>query len=472
MTMKRYLVPVLLLIAYHASAVRVNPQGVGEVLLIPYYTVNNGLNTTVAVTNTTEEVKAVKINIRESLNGYAVSTYNVYLGAYDSWSFAIGPYPSSADGYAGQEFAALASSDNSCAPMLNKSIHEFNPHVLVDGSDDISRGREGFIEIIEMGELDGDMAAAATMNSTGYPTNCALLESAWNNGGLWDNNPNRNLQPVTGGLMAEADMIDVAQGINYSLPVVALDDVFAEGSMNQTAPGDDSVSLNIAAPVATVYANKKSYQISFERGIDAVSAVLMADGVISTFNYEASVDGLHETVYTQPTRRFYQTVPNYEALAPYPTTSANGCSNQAVYGGVELDHTEYDREGTYNVAHGGFPVPPSPNDSFCGSVFVQSIVSPGSGLSEPPLTQSNNFQLIQAYNGAVTDNGFTKISFVDTRPLVGTDINTDKTVHLFGLPIIGVTLNRFTNLNAAPGIMAQYGFSQPIKKKIRLIEFD
>ncbi|MCW8870093.1 MAG: hypothetical protein OQK49_05260 [Proteobacteria bacterium] len=470
--MKRYLAPILLLVAFHASAVRVNPQGVGEVLLVPYYTVNNGLNTTVTVTNTTEEVKAIKINIRESLNGYSVSSYNVYLSAFDSWSFVMGAYPSSADGYAGQEFAALASSDNSCAPMLNKSAHEFNPHVLVNGSEDINRGREGFIEIIEMGVLEGQLAVAATMNGSGVPNNCALLESAWDNAGSWDVNPNRNLLPVTGGLTAEVDMIDVAQGINYSLPVVALEDFFAEGSIHHTEPGDDSVSLDLAAPMASVYANKKSYQLSFERGIDAVSAVLMADKVMSTYNYEADVSGQNETVYTQPTRRFYQSSPGYISHTPFPTSNANGCSRDQVYGGVELQQAIWDRESQYNTTAGGVGgVPQPPNNSFCGSVFVQSFVSPGSNQSKSPLTQSNNFQVLFGVSGG-SEQGFTRVGFVDTRPLVGIDINTDKTVHLMGLPIIGVTLKRFTNNNAAPGIMAQYGFSQPIKTKSRLIEVD
>ena len=473
--MKKYIL--LFLLSGSALAVHINPKGTGEVLLIPYYTVNNSLNTAVALTNTTGATKAIKINIRESLNGYGVMTYNVYLSPYDTWTFVMGAVASNQTGYEGQDFAAHATNDNSCAPFLNKAFQEFDPSLMYDGSQDIGRAREGFIEIIEMGELQEGLVDHVAQDSNGVPNNCQALENLWEgNGGHWnvasDGDPNQYISPSSGGLMAEADIIDVNEGINYSIPVVALANFFADDDIRHVSPRHSSLSLDAAAALATVYANKKSYQLSFDRGIDAVSAVLMADEVTSTYNFEAAVDGQNETVYTQPTRRFYQTVPNYEALAPYPTTSANGCSNQAVYGGVELEHTEYDREGTYNVAHGGFPVPPSPNDSFCGSVFVQSIVSPGSGLSEPPLTQSNNFQLIQAYNGAETESGFTKIGFVDTRPLVGTDINTDKTVHLMGLPIIGVTLGRFTNSNAAPGIMAQYGFSQPIKKKTRLIEID
>ncbi|MFV0544536.1 MAG: hypothetical protein ACK5L8_12725 [Marinicella pacifica] len=471
MTIKRYLIPILLLTAYNVYAVRVNPQGIGEVLLVPYYTVNNGLNTTASVTNTTEEVKAVKINIREGLNGYSVLSYNVYLGPNDTWTFVTGAYTSTIEGHEGEESAAHASSDYSCTPRLNKVVQEFLPDDIPDGPDAMQRVREGYIEIIEMGVLEGELASAAVATGYGNPSDCMLLQDTWNSG-EWTTDTNHSLTPVTGGLMAEADIIDVAQGINYSLPVVALEEFFAEGSIHHTEPGDDSVSLDLAAPMATVYANKKSYQLSFERGIDAVSAVLMANEVLSTYNYEAVVNGMNETVYTQPTRRYYQSSPGYISHAPFPTSSVHGCSKDQDYGGVELTQTIFDREGQYYVQQGGItPPPPPPNNSFCGSVFIQSIVSPGSGQSESPLTQSNNSQLIYARD-IETENGFTRIGFVDTRPLVGTDINTDKTVHLMGLPVIGVTLNRFTNNNAQPGVLAQYGFSHPLKKKIRLIEVD
>src|SRR5690554_1341571 len=108
----------LLLISTQVSAVFINSQGSGEVLLIPYYSVNNSLNFNASVTNTTEEVKAIKITIREGLNGYAMLSYNVYLGPNDSWSFVMGPWLSTVDGYVGQDFGAHASDDSSCSAGL------------------------------------------------------------------------------------------------------------------------------------------------------------------------------------------------------------------------------------------------------------------------------------------------------------------------------------------------------------------
>ncbi|MCW8870092.1 MAG: hypothetical protein OQK49_05255, partial [Proteobacteria bacterium] len=143
----KFRIVLLMLLSYHASAVRVNPQGIGEVLLVPYYTVNNGLNTTVAVTNTNEDVKAIRINIREGLNGYPVLSYNVYLGPHDTWTFVTGAWTSTIDNHEGEDSAAHASSDNSCAPRLNKSLQQFLPGDITDGPGTMSRVREGFIEI-------------------------------------------------------------------------------------------------------------------------------------------------------------------------------------------------------------------------------------------------------------------------------------------------------------------------------------
>jgi hypothetical protein len=460
---------ILLLLSFQASAVFVNPQGSGEVLLIPYYSLNNSLNFNATVTNTTEDVKAIKINVREGLNGYAVLSYNVYLGPNDTWSFVMGPWQSSVDGFVGHDFGALASEDNSCAPMLNKTLQEFNPNVLVDGSENIMRGREGFIEVLEMGVLEGYLADAAVVGFNGEPENCTLLQEAWEPGGVWHNNPNRYMEPATGGLMAEADILRVEDGINYSIPVVALADVFAEGDYHHRAPEDSGLSLDAAAPKAALLTDEKPYQLSFERGIDAVSAVLMADEISSTYALDTPVNGLSVTVYSQPTRRFYL---NYDAMtseAPYAADlNVLMCSNEN-YGGTEMNQTVFDRESQYDSVQGTVGGMIQFKNSLCGSVSVQKMVFPDTLPTADNITQSDNLQFLQSVTGG-TENGFVLSGFLNTRPLVATDMNTDKTVHILGLPVIGVNLGRFTNFNAEPNILAQYGFSHGIKSNVTVVE--
>jgi len=458
-----------LLISSQASAVFINAQGSGEVLLIPYYSVNNSLNFNASVTNTTEDVKAIKITIREGLNGYAMLSYNVYLGPNDTWSFVMGPYPSSVDGYVGQDFGAHASYDNSCASGLSGWPHEFDPTVLVDGSENISRAREGFIEIIEMGVLEGYLADAAVVGHDGEPENCALLQEAWEPSGVWDTNPNRYMQPATGGLMATADIMRVEDGINYSIPVVALADFFAEDTRRHVSPNDSSLSLDAAAAKATVLTDDKPYQLSFERGIDAVSAVLMADELSSTYALDTPVNGLSVTVYSQPTRRFYTDYATQTAEPPYASEMNVMMCSPDHYGGTEMNQAVFDRESDYDSVQGSVGGMIQIKDSLCGSVSVQKMVFPDTFPSADDITGSDNLQFQESVTGG-TENGFVLSRFLNTRPLVATDINSGKTVHLLGVPLIGVSLGRFTNFNAQPNILAQYGFSHGIKSKVTVVE--
>jgi len=116
----------LWVLSFQAEAVFVNSKGKGEVILVPYYTVNNNLNTSVTITNTKETPKAIKITLREGLNGLPVLSYNVYLGGYDTWTFVMGAIPSSIPGYEGELSGGLLSGDQSCAPLFNKAKTEFN----------------------------------------------------------------------------------------------------------------------------------------------------------------------------------------------------------------------------------------------------------------------------------------------------------------------------------------------------------
>ena len=460
-------------LSFQAVAVFVNPKGQGEVILIPYYTVNNNLNTSVTITNTKETPKAIKISLRESLNGLNVLSYNVYLGGYDTWTFVMGAIPSSVTGYEGEPAGGLLSHDQSCAPFFNKAKTEFTFEGLVDGPQTTQRTREGFIEIIEMGELQGD-AAESAQAVNGMPGNCPFFETAWQEGGLWHEasggNSQQDLAPASGGLMAEVDIIHVGEGVNYSVPVVALADFFADDTVIHAAPADASLSLNTAAPKATVLNDTKAYQLSFERGIDAVSAVLMADELTATYVLDPGVNALSETVYTQPTKRFY--IDSYNADPPYGKYVYEQKCSGPEYGWSEVKLRVFDRDGDYNSPEGGVMPPPQAAFGICGSVNVQ-LARPY-GDDWPPsehsmLTRSHNFHRIVNVGGG-TDSGYVRTQFTNSQPLIATNNQTGQTVHVIGLPVIGVTLMRFTNNNAVPGSLAQYGMAYPLRAKKRLVE--
>ena len=72
-----------------SAALFINPDGLGEVLIYPYYTVNAGNATLMSVVNTTDSAKAVKVRFKEGENSREVLDFNLYLSAQDVWTAAV-----------------------------------------------------------------------------------------------------------------------------------------------------------------------------------------------------------------------------------------------------------------------------------------------------------------------------------------------------------------------------------------------
>src|SRR5690625_7089197 len=72
-----------------ANAVNVNPDGLGQDLLYPYYTAREGNDTLISVVNTTDQAKTVKVRFLEALNSQALLDFNLYLSPYDVWTTAV-----------------------------------------------------------------------------------------------------------------------------------------------------------------------------------------------------------------------------------------------------------------------------------------------------------------------------------------------------------------------------------------------
>ena len=76
-------------IAGTAQAVNMNPDGLGQVLIYPYYTANDGNSTMLSVVNTTEQAKAIKVRFLEGFNSREVLDFNLYMSPFDVWVASI-----------------------------------------------------------------------------------------------------------------------------------------------------------------------------------------------------------------------------------------------------------------------------------------------------------------------------------------------------------------------------------------------
>jgi hypothetical protein len=158
----------------------VSDNGLGDLAIIPYYTVKSGFTTGFLVTNTSESTQVVKVRLRRARDSMDALDINVVMSPKDVWAANI----REEDGT-----IYLVTDDNSCTvPEGNAGEGRFVMSTLYNQSGD---AEEGYIEIIGMGsplsqtsdssEFDGKegektaVAVYAEHDSDGVPEDCDLV---------------------------------------------------------------------------------------------------------------------------------------------------------------------------------------------------------------------------------------------------------------------------------------------------------
>jgi len=461
-----------------AHAVMLDPRGLGQVLVFPYYTVNAGQDTLLTVVNTSNVGKAVKVTFREGYNGRETLRFNLFLSAHDTWVGAV----SSIDGSAASG-ARLGSPDHSCISGLASLPYPFSSAAYTggppgpgggsypkdSGPQTIDRTREGFIEMIAIGDIapGSPTDLAITPVQTGQPDAgtppCNLPSSI----GVMN-----DLVAPTSGLAGSGAIANVAEGTFYTYVADALSGfAFAPLITPISGPDEPNLSSAQARPsshgvVATVFdASGEPLQIEYARGIDAVSAVFMADSIYNDYLVVDALGANTDWVVTFPTKQFYVDKILYPSnvTAPFAEPFTAGQSR------LELVADMYDREAYaplpfcmtllyYCVVPGATPryqvnvlafMPPDVSES---AVFGSKLALSTLFLSGNPPTPYEwpgpqdgwlKLYLAPGDSGAhVLDGGKT---------LDGTDIL------LTGLPVTGFMAYNIINSQAAPGRLANYG---------------
>ena len=468
-----------------AQAVNINPDGLGQVLIYPYYTVNNNNVTLLSVVNTTENAKAVKVRFMEGQNTREVLDFNLYMSAWDVWTASI--YMND-DGV-----PQLETADTSCTvPYLYGmgGKQEFLPYALTDGgSTDIVRATEGHFEMIEMGTLtnvDENSADAAT-HVNGVPDDCDQLVEAWTDPddskvgdeGYWLVDPFIDMEAPSGGLFGGAAIINVEAANMVSYDATAINgfatDVFASDILHQT-PGSVLPSLNSGDVLdGTVFLDNGATQNSgsFSRGVDAISYVFMHDQIMNEYTTEAGTLAQTEWVVTFPTKHFYVYAPSAGGsdvpVAPFTSVWDADDDDPTACEVVLLD-TIWDREERTFIDPiiTGEPVPPivSPAPpivdpdvdpiipfSLCYETSVIRFGDPDDVGDQTPMLGSYNFHNID--NTALGfENGWARLQLDDYPHDYNEDGIIDADEELFtrgdlgglnGLPVTGFAVETFKN---------------------------
>ena len=338
-----------------AQPVHVSAEGVGQVLIYPYYTTRSGWTTLLSIVNNdAANGKAIKVRFLEGKNGALVASLNVFLAANDIWTGAV------AAGSSDDQPPRLLSNDHSCSvPSLRSGITETgvrtvgsvsfsNQSYVADGDSaalrTIDRSREGYVEAIEMASipLNRTMPSALTqqIDSGGYyyspPPSCLALTDAdlFRYAG--------DVIAPKGGLSGSATLVNVTGGASADYVAVALDGFWtaaAASSLGLTTSASALPNLASGGNLTAQNAHRgKTYFSSFNRSIDAVSAVLMNEHLLGEHAYTSDSSIGTTWVVTDPTKRFY----TQGASAPPFSSAWNGSAGNAC---DEIELISSDRAG-------------------------------------------------------------------------------------------------------------------------------
>jgi hypothetical protein len=322
-------------IAGTAQAVNLNPDGLGQVLIYPYYTSNDGNATILSVVNTTDSAKAVKVRFKEGFNSREVLDFNMYMSAYDVWVAAIAddegtPTLFIPDSTCTVPYLYLNAADDSKEPGDEgyAGAQEFLPYAYTGSNEDggptsIQRAAEGYFEMIEMGTLTNDSETAKKLGSASAathvidddgvqaPQDCGQLVDAWtrNPDGYWIDDEDIDIDRNSGGLFGGAAVINVANGTMFSYDARAIQGYDKQPEGNHFEPGDSHPSLDDGSENdATVFfgvPNDTAVTLNYIRSVDAVSAVFMHEFTMNEYNIQPGLHAASEWVMTFPTKNWY-----------------------------------------------------------------------------------------------------------------------------------------------------------------------
>ena len=481
-----------------ANAVNVNPDGLGQVLLFPYYTARGGNDTFIHITNTTERGKAVKIRFIEALNSREVLDFNIYMSPFDVWTAAI--TATDAGG------AKMITRDTTCTvPYIFAQsggeqeflTFEFTGPNADGGPTGVERTASGYIEIIEMGTFLEQPTSApkitnpaiipwVTKHVNGVPRDCSVPVAAWTEGtGLpWiagDTTFGFDTDiGASGGLFGSASIINVAQGTMFSYAATAIDGFYAVGTTDHTRPDSlfpDLASGNVAD--AFVFDNGALVELNYDEPLFALNATMAFDMLMNEYVTLADIGARTEWVLTFPTKRFHTDaekpyVPPNQPIPPFTRTWHVRADGSLHYACEDIRFRFWDREETEPTDPLGPPIvspPPPPGAiqlfSLCKEANVVRFGA--SGATVPDTTEIlGEVTRAQAPLGFTNfalpySSGWTQFDLASVPAASGVGVTRRQAVPdnnglvVEGLPVIGFAVTTYTNGTLAGGVLANYG---------------
>lgn len=310
----------------------------GAVLIVPYYTVQNGNATLINIVNTDTVGKALKVRFRGAEHSDDVFDFQLFMSPGDMWTANI------SQNAAG--LASLSTSDNSCTLPANVNQAFVTSRLAGTPAEKAAGTREGYVEIINMGDIistgvtSGTSQAkyqqdlyTATKHVNGVaPCTASVLQSIVNPlvqnansvSGLESATGTGRLSSVaTGGLFSNVTIINVNEASAWGFDAVSVDSfgTLVSRYWSQTASaytGGAAVNLvtldGVFLSGAVVPAQYDFPDLSTPRDLgvallpyaqyQAVNAVIPSGALSNEFITADSIFAATDWVVAMPTRRY------------------------------------------------------------------------------------------------------------------------------------------------------------------------
>ena len=473
-----------------ANAMAVNPDGVGHVLILPYFSVQNGNATVITLSNVDNlNGKAVKLRFRGAANADNLMDLTLFLSPNDVWNGVV-----TQNAVTG--LAQLSTDDATCTlPVLAKGVstpfttNRINPGL--NAADQATQTREGYAEVITLADIPVNLAvnslSRAITHVNGVPGNCAspAVQATLTDAATEGVAAAMGFATPTTGLQGNWTLINVPQTLTFagsatalqavdvnglparanyvlfpqsSSPALAVDNLTADPLFRSNPAGSKT-----AAGVTTLYApavgglpvvraalyDFPDLSTPYLAGLSiptqqtvATSKALAVKSVSNDYSSDSAVSAATDWLFSLPTLRYSKGL-DYRQATPTVVYSLAASAGNVEYfsdgnstGASALPKAFYDRDGTLRR-----------------SAFCATGCDAGFSLKGAVSLVTFSANQASAVGGRVAMDSASSLAFTNGWGVVDTSNGGA------GLPVLGAAFIRANNPAAAAGVSGNYGIS-------------
>lgn len=413
-----------------AAQLRISTSGLGDAVYVPYYTVEEGRDSLLTVSNSSDQPSMVRVLFAEAQNGQNVLNFNVYLPGRSVWSASLTAITNGGARLSSQ--SAVCTVPNGIRAGAQLVPFDYAANFPDGGATGIGRVRTGAIEVIELGALTGGLGNATTAR------NCPVIEAAYASiNGVTPDRRGQILAP-TGKISANLQLVKVVEGLILGIPGIAIQGFSStplDPDFNGYEPRFANPVLGANQAVFETHTANGVLRFAADRGPDAISSLFMQSELGGEFYANPNLGATTRWVISMPTKAAY--------VSTRPGSLARNGQPVSPFSSFFTANRACDRVTTRQGRLDGAP--------------LQTLVLP----TTVDLCQQVN--LID-FNQPFADSGTTLLQFQASAIRTISALRPDGTpVVLNGLPAVGLQLSNFINGQLQGGVLANYSISQSLR---------